>query len=339
MHRFNLYITALAALAGATAAQAETRYRVIELQRAFQGYTEVTALSEGGLMAVNQVDTPRSRGFICHWKNGCQRVAQLVDGSAHEYVVDLADNGMAVGRWARRSDIRALVWVGGQPQDIGSPDQKASSSAEGVNNLGVVVGWEQLGVKAPLWQGFVWRDGVKALIGTLPDGTSSFLWGISDTGIAVGKSDTATGAFHAFTYDTATGAMTDLGTLAGDHDSEGFAVNSHGDIAGISRIHAVRTVGGFMQNLGALPGDHDSIAFGINDQGEVVGVSSSPTFVNRGFLYDAGGMHDLNDLLVGEDRARYTITWAADINNHGDVAAKVSRDGVSVPAILKRVTR
>jgi probable HAF family extracellular repeat protein len=72
--------------------------------------------------------------------------------------------------------------------------------------------------------------------------------------------------------------MTDLGSLPDHLDSEAFAINTDGVIAGSSGIYAYgilrafKWVNGSMTDLGTL-GGASGIAYGINKYGDIVGLS------------------------------------------------------------------
>jgi probable HAF family extracellular repeat protein len=108
--------------------------------------------------------------------------------------------------------------------------------------------------------------------------------------------------YHAFLYSA--GQITDLGTLGGTF-SDARAVNSSGDVAGISTLsgtstiptHAFLSHNGTMTDLGTLtPGGGDSHAYGINDLSEVVGDSYTASGQHDAFLYSGGKMMDLGAL-------------------------------------------
>ena len=118
-------------------------------------------------------------------------------------------------------------------------------------------------------------------------------------------------------------SITDLGNLTGgENSSEAFAINSMGQVVGISEAasgtRAFLWQDGVMTDLDVLSPGHDySIAHDINDAGDVVGQSDS-----RAFLYSGGIMTDLGTL--GGD---YGI--ADGINDSGHIVG-ISNDSNAV---------
>jgi len=108
----------------------------------------------------------------------------------------------------------------------------------------------------------------------------------------------------------------DLGTLGGDR-SYAEAVNSRGDVVGLSDVsgspdfHAFLYSNGAMTDLGTLGGDL-SWAHGINDLGQIVGSSHGADGNSHAFLYTDGEMIDLGTL-GGRTSTAYAI------NNAGQV--------------------
>ncbi|HWS55102.1 MAG TPA: hypothetical protein VN228_13285 [Pyrinomonadaceae bacterium] len=97
--------------------------------------------------------------------------------------------------------------------------------------------------------------------------------------------------------------IVDLGTLPGGTLSHGFAVNNAGRAVGYSTIpagqHAFTFAGGAMGDLlGAFHAANggSSQAFGVNDAGQATGLvrvnigGANPSFLPRGFFFDAGGV-------------------------------------------------
>jgi probable HAF family extracellular repeat protein len=123
---------------------------------------------------------------------------------------------------------------------------------------------------------------------------------------------------HPFLYSG--GTITDLGTLGGLF-AEGAAINSAGDVAGLSYLsgngqrNAFLVHSGHMTDLGALVPGGESSASGVNDFGEVVGSSSVSAGGKHAFLYRNGKMTDLG--LIPGSGGIYTV--ATGINNVGQV--------------------
>lgn len=153
----------------------------------------------------------------------------------------------------------------------------------------------------------------------------------------------AAGIVSAQTY-----AVTDIGVLKGDNESNGFWINSSGAIAGCADVansegypctgtgagqHAFYwTKGGGMKDLGALPGGDISGAIGLNDSGEVVGysnTSSNPQLIYNFIAFEwtaSGGMVNLGKLSGGNS------SCAFEINSSGVIAGDSFVDSTVVDA-------
>lgn len=60
--------------------------------------------------------------------------------------------------------------------------------------------------------------------------------------------------------------------------------------------------------------DYSSVAYGLNDAGDVVGTSSSKPFISY-CVEDARQIRDVNDFLVGRQKAEWLVRAGYDINN------------------------
>lgn len=118
--------------------------------------------------------------------------------------------------------------------------------------------------------------------------------------------------------------------LPGGRNSEAYAINSRGAVAGISDAGGTRRLGfrwrnGRMQALLPLPGGVNSAAYGINDRAHVAGVSDivdpkTRRLQTRAVMWKADRPLDLRASADDEDSVAYAI------NSHDDVVGRVSKD-------------
>jgi probable HAF family extracellular repeat protein len=241
--------------------------------------------------------------------------------------------------------------------DLGNlPGGSFSGRASDINSRGQVVG--QGTVETPAYmRPYLWSPttpnastGTMVDLGTLPDySLYSYANGINSSGQVVGKSSSEN-ANRAFLWtpdspNGETGSMVDLGSLGGAYDGgEGMDINDRGQVVGTAHrpegfpvkafLWSPDTVNGevgSMIDLGQLGDTGSTLAYGMNSFGHVVGASDVgvPTNVAyHAFLWTptspnatTGEMIDLNTLLAPEDRANWTITYAHDINDRGQIAA------------------
>lgn len=140
-------------------------------------------------------------------------------------------------------------------------------------------------------RGFLYQDGAMILLGTAPGASSSRLNNVNEEGQAVGGPGVR--GMHdilqygrAFSFDTATGDMGDLGTLPGYQNSDALALNNQGQAVGIAWlpidntdvirravVFDTRTGDVIDLNTVVLQGSGWwlSDAYDINDAGQIVG--------------------------------------------------------------------
>lgn len=93
----------------------------------------------------------------------------------------------------------------------------------------------------------------------------------------------------------------DLGTLGGGN-STAYAINSSGQVVGVSDSHAFLYSAGVMHDLGTFGGG-SSTAYAVNSSGQVVGWATGSTGLDsqRAFLYSTGPMQSLGSLFGRSD--------------------------------------
>ncbi len=238
---------------------------------------------------------------------------------ATSYASGINDAGMVVGFIKQGDGARAVRFANGAASDIGSLGG-AHSEANAINNGGQIAGTSDLAGGARHAFRSSGKNGMLDL-GTLGGNTSKAA-DIISSGTVVGTADTANGAYHAFRHGGA--VIEDLGTLGGKY-SEATGINDNGLVAGFSYLmgdasaHAFLFTAGRMVDLQTL-GGANSFGYGVNRLGDVVGSSElAGSTEKHAFLYSKGQMVDLNDLV--DPGLGYTLNYAGDINDHGQIAA------------------
>jgi probable HAF family extracellular repeat protein len=169
-------------------------------------------------------------------------------------------------------------------------------------------------------------------IGTLGGKGFSEGFDISDGGTVVGSAITRAGNQHAFSY--AGGKMKDLGVLSGGTDSEARAINSLGQIVGVSWTFANGVSGNHraflygtagLQDLGTLGGSQAD-AYDINGVGQVVGDAQDSSGSWHGFLYSSGLMLTLG----GSGSSARSINDSGEIVGSSNGRAVIFQGGTAI---------
>jgi probable HAF family extracellular repeat protein len=176
----------------------------------------------------------------------------------------------------------AVIWTksvtGWAVQDIGTLPGDGWSLATDVNDRGEVVGVS--GSAPGVARGFRWTP-TTGMVALPTLGGETYALAINNSGDVAGLSTDASGDRHAVRWRSTTDwTIEDLGTLGGCC-SDGYGINSLGDVVGVSNVsrrrsglqHAFLANSSGMIDLRALRGD--SVARDVNDFGSAVGVSGA----------------------------------------------------------------
>jgi probable HAF family extracellular repeat protein len=241
-------------------------------------------------------------------------------------VTGLNDVGQVVGFSERaRLDLHANAFLWSKSSgmiDLGTLPGALYSRNPSINNRGVVAGTSG-GIPTPPDRVFRWTaaSGMEDLGAfTTGEGSFSVAAGISNSGLIIGESATATPGYHAFVWSRRSGLI-DIDTL-GNYSSYPVAINSRGQVAGnfasspSAPSHAFvwsRATG--MLDLGTAGGT-DSFATGINASGRVIGQIAGQ-FLQAMSWTPGGGMVSLGSL-GGEG------SYAGSVNAKGQVVGVAS---------------
>ena len=190
-------------------------------------------------------------------------------------------------------EAHAFVFQNGAMDDLGVFPGGDFSSAQFINNAGVIAGFSFAPDGS---RGFIYQNGQMTDIGSLGGGFSS-ISDLNENGHVVGDSQDADFNIRAFLYDGT--SMTDLGTLGGAV-TRAFGVNDLDVVVGVAdneenipRAFVYRN--GTISDLGTLGGEFAE-ARGINNAGQIFGISEYETnnpnthafIVNNGVMVDLG---------------------------------------------------
>lgn len=272
--------------------------------------SDAWAVDDGDTVAMDSASAANEpSGPAILWSSGGRKELPSTNPQVNQYGTPYALNasGVVVGSaWSAAGSAHATLWMPGNGSyaatDMGTLGG-SFSRAMSVNDTGDAAGisdTDKTGNNCNSGnsseardRAFIYQHGKMQSLGTLsPNWDDSDAKGINRSDEIVGSSafgncnNNPAGLAHAFLWNR--GAMTDLGTLAGN-------------------------------------GDFQSAADAINDNGEVVGYSDvDGQHVHHAFLLESGGkMQDLNSLIDPSDPlAPYvTLSEATAINNGGDIAA------------------
>ncbi len=272
-------------------------------------------LKNGMMTDLGTLGGPNSESFA-----NLNNVPQVA-GSAETSILD--PNGEDFCSFGTHLICLGFVWQNGimTPLDtLGG----SNSQAAAINNRSQLAGYAENGIPDPScpapqvsqFRPVTWLAGhIQALSLSPGDSEGAAFW-INNKGEVVGASGSCAPydpryalplqPRHALLWRQGERPI-DLGTLGGQLENAGFAINDQDQIVGASDLpgdmyqHAFLWQQGVMTDLGTLPGDVVSAAVAINSKGQVTGVSVDPSGQNlRAFLWQNGAMYDLNGLIAGQ---------------------------------------
>ncbi len=257
-------------------------------------WAEAWAINESGVVVGHFSTTPDSYGLNAFvYENGVMTALPTLSENWSS-AQDINTDGTIVGISANSiGHERAVKWEDGQIIDLGDNSSHQRSRAFGINDAGLITGWEYTPMQGPN-DAYVY-DGVKWLqIGGFGQYQSAEAYEINETGTVVGYTSFPSGDWH--------GALWHPDGQGGYKDAV---------------------------DMGLLPGTEQSEAYDLNDAGDAVGscqtFSSPPSVIYTAFAYLDGVLYDLRDLLP--DGVDVELVEARDINNNGDIVGTARVDG------------
>lgn len=318
-------------LAAPLLAHADPRYAVVPIGGA--GSTPAGINNSGDVVGYYNPTAGIQHAFL-YTGTAFQDLGTL--GGPGSRAAGINDAGVIVGASGTSGGAtHAFRYAGGSMVDIGTLGGQ-NSAAEAINTYGQIAG--SADNADGFSHAFLYTGGSMQSLGTLPQGQSSRGFGLNNSGEVTGDSRVGPVTFpefqnHAFLY--AGGPLQDLGTFGSSY-SQGRAINDDGQVAGWSGFAANTNhaflypgPGAGMLDLGTFSGIGSSEAYGINQAGQVVGFSDlsvGGSLVDTAFLYEGGGLINLNSLI--DPASGWELSYGAAINDHQQIAAWGCNAGV-----------
>lgn len=282
-----------------------------------------TAINDQGwVVGYSQNNAGDAHAFVFQ---GIENSTALVDlntlGGATSQAWGLSSSNQIVGVSATGDRFQHAFWLKDTESpmtDVGTLLGGTSSRALGINGKGLIVGTSASLLNPS--RAFFRDVGVTSLtdLGTF-SGPAAQATAINDFGSIVGFSRLDDGTDRAFLYED--GVMNNIGTLPDHNGSRAWGINPSGLIVGESITNSASQAfiyrAGAMTSLGLLATNGVSTAYGINDIGQVVGTASVDQGRTHAFLFSAGQMLDMNNLIPIE--SGWELTEARGINRNGAV--------------------
>jgi len=341
--------------AGAHAAFGQCQYEVTAVIQAppcpFTGppVTIGHAMNESGHVVGRFADcaTSFNHAFVWTPEGGFEQLPQpadVIDMVAN----DINDNQTIVGTWTREDvGTRGFVYDPKTEEYTELPPvlpDGPSSSANAINNSGVVVGSRTTGESISPWNAFVWstKDGFTDL--GLINGLSTAAHDINEDGIISGQTQ-ASFDQRGFVYQDTT--LTVLQPIPPGFTTSASSINGKGQVT-VSELIKGGGAGGlstllFVWNDGTfLPLEsidkHTSLPADINDFGTITGKATPYESSGQPLatLWDDSAIYLLHDLLLTE--ADFQLKRGVAANSFGQILVQANDDSV-IALILEATNR
>lgn len=333
--RYSQRLLALAVLAVPLLASADPRYAVTAVAGANSWANDLNNAGQ----VVGYMDTGSAYHAFVYTSGVLTDIGTL--GGPDSGANAINDLGQVVGNSSTAAGTYGgFLYSGGALTALSSAPYM---TAFGINNSGTITGsmFVTVGEDSFRHAYTLASGGALTDLGTLPYGDGSTGIAINSSGVVVGA---AANMFNGapnypedpFIYQG--GVMTGLGNLGGPW-SAALSVNDLGQVVGYLGIDSLPGnpgelypntgflySGGTLSLIGSLFADGVSIATDINNLGQVVGSARGPDEVSHAFLYESGGLIDLNLLI--DPASGWTITDAAAINDMQQIVGNACRGGV-----------
>jgi probable HAF family extracellular repeat protein len=333
--RFSHRLLALAALALPLLASADPRYAVTAVAGANSWANDLNNAGQ----VVGYMDTGSAYHAFVYTSGMLTDIGTL--GGADSGANAINDLGQVVGNSATAGGAYSgFLYSGGTMTALGSA---SNMLAFGINNSGTVTGsmFVTVGDDSFRHAYTLTSGGTLTDLGTLPYGDGSAGIAINNSGVVVGAAANMFNGAPNYPEDPFIfqgGVMTGLGNLGGPW-SAALSVNDLGQVVGYLGIDSLPGnpgelypttgflySGGTLSLIGGLFANGVSIATDINRLGQVVGSARGPDGISHGFLYENGGLIDLNMLI--DPASGWTITDATAINDMQQIVGNACRGGV-----------
>lgn len=283
---------------------------------------------------------PNTKPFFWSPEGGYLELSQ-VPGGSFAAVHDLNNLGWIAGAAnVVGQGLRGFVHVPGAGYIVlGVLPGHHEAEALALNDRFQIVGYSSNVQVGPM-HGVMWSPKGLVDVGAIIGGPNSMIADIAGDGAMTGwlaNSQIFDGRAFILTGLRRDG-LTVLDPIPGGFTSEGRAINSHHDLAGIGLApdpmgilfavwRAFTFIDGEFHMIDALRGCPHSIATGINDDRVVIGYLYSDC--NRGWVWAEGQQRNLNDM-IDPGPEEVEIRYPQSINNAGVIAAEAYSWGLGM---------